>query len=103
MYALVEIKGKQYKAEKGSVLRVDLLNEEKGAKVEFDTVLLVSDKEVKVGKPYVKDALVTASVEDHIKDKKILVSRYKKRKGFKKTQGHRQQYTVIKVKDIKGA
>jgi large subunit ribosomal protein L21 len=103
MYALVEIKGKQYKAEKGSKLTVDLLDQEKGSKVEFDSVLLTSDKEVKVGTPYVKDAKVSATVEDHFKDKKVTVLKFKRRKSYRRKQGHRQQYTVIKVNDIKGA
>jgi len=103
MYALVEIKGKQYKAEKGTKLKVDLMDQEKGSKVEFDSVLLTSDKEVKVGTPYVKDAKVTATVEDHFKDKKVLVFKFKRRKGYRRKQGHRQQYTLLKVNDIKGA
>ena len=103
MYALVEIKGKQYKAEKGSVLTVDLLDAEKGSNVEFDKVMLISDKEVKIGAPYIEEAKVTATVEDHKKDKKVLVFKFKRRKGYRKKQGHRQQYTSIKIKDIKGA
>lgn len=103
MYALVEIKGKQYKAEKGTVLKVDLLSEEAGSKVEFDSVLLTSDKEVKIGTPYVENAKVTATVDEHKKDKKILVMKYKRRKGYRRKQGHRQRFTLITVNDIKGA
>ena len=83
MYALVEIKGKQYKAEKGSVLHVDKLDGEAGSEIEFDTVLLTSNEsDVTVGAPYVKDARVTATIEDHTKGDKIVVTKYKRRKGY---------------------
>ena len=103
MYALVEIKGKQYKAEKGAVLNVDKLEGETGTEIEFDSVLLTStDGGVNVGAPYVKDAKVTATIEDHTKGDKVVVMKYKRRKGYRRKQGHRQQYSVIRVKDILG-
>ena len=78
MYALVEYKGKQYKAEKGAVLSVDKLDAEKGAKIDVDTVLLVSDGDkISVGAPYVKGAKVQIVVEDSFRDKKVLVLKYK--------------------------
>ncbi|MBB6479034.1 50S ribosomal protein L21 [Spirochaeta isovalerica] len=102
MYALVEIKGKQYKAEKGSVLRVDRFDAEAGQSLELDKVMLVSDdKETKIGTPYVDGAKVTAKIGETIKDKKVIVFKKKRRKGYKKTQGHRQQYTMLTVEDIK--
>jgi large subunit ribosomal protein L21 len=101
MYALVDIKGKQYKAEKGSLLRIDKINNAKGDVVEFDSVLLTSDKDdIKVGTPYVKGVKVKAVVEDQIKDKKVIVFKYKRRKGYRRKQGHRQQYTIIRVQEI---
>ena len=104
MYALVDIKGKQYKAEKGAKLKVDHLEQAKGESVEFESVLMTSNEgEVKVGTPYVEGAKVTAIVEDEGRDKKIVVFKYKKRKGYRKTQGHRQAYSVLKVEDIIGA
>lgn len=104
MYALVEVKGKQYKAEKGRTIAVDLFDNKPGDKVEFDKVLMVSgDKETKVGSPYVKGAKVTAVIEESFRGKKVIVYKYKRRKGFKKKQGHRQNYTTIKVEDIIGA
>jgi len=104
MYALVEIKGKQYKAEKGAVLKVDLFDAEKGVAVAFDSVLLVSgDKAVKVGAPYVKGATVKTTVQDHVKDKKIIVFKMESKKDYRRKQGHRQQYTLLKVEDIIGA
>ena len=103
MYALVEIKGKQYKAEKGSLLQVDKLEGETGSAVEFDTVLLTSNEgSVSVGDPYVKDAKVSAVIEDHEKGDKVVVIKYKRRKGYRRKQGHRQQYSLIRVNEIVG-
>lgn len=104
MYALVEIKGRQYRAEKGSVLRVDFFaTSEKGASLEFDSVLMVSDdKDVKVGAPYLQGAKVKAVVEGHSKGEKIQVFKFKRRKSYHKMIGHRQNYTTIKISDITG-
>jgi large subunit ribosomal protein L21 len=103
MYAMVEIKGKQYKAEEGALLKVDRLAEEAGKKVEFDSVLLVgSDDDVKIGTPYVKGAKVSAEVVEHIKDKKVVVFKYRRRKDSMSKNGHRQQYSVLKVTGLKG-
>ena len=103
MYALVEIKGKQYKAEKGSLLKVDRFETEAGEQVEFDSVLLVSDdKKVQVGQPYVKGVKVKAVVEEHGKDKKIVVFKYKRRKNYRRTRGHRQQFSLLRIKEITG-
>lgn len=104
MYALVEINGKQYRAEKDSIIRVDRFENEKGDKLVLDKVLMVGgEKEVKVGTPYVAGVQVNAVVQDQIKDKKVLVYKYKRRKRERKTQGHRQKYTLLKVGDITGA
>ena len=103
MYALVEIKGKQYKAEKGGLLKVDLFADDKNSSLELGNVLLVSgDSGVTVGSPYVKGVTVKAVVEDHGRDKKIVGFKYKKRKNYRRTWGHRQSYTLLKVEDIKG-
>jgi large subunit ribosomal protein L21 len=103
MYALVEIKGKQYKVEQGSLIKVDLLGEEAGNKVEFDTVLMLSDdKGPKIGQPYVKGAKVMATVGETVKGTKVMVLKFKKRKGYHRTQGHRQKYSLIKVNEIIG-
>ena len=101
MYALVEYKGKQYKAEKGAVLTVDKLDAEKGAKIDVDSVLLVSDGDkVSVGTPYVKGAKVQIVVEDSFRDKKVLVFKYKSKKDYHRLIGHRQNYTNVRVEDI---
>jgi large subunit ribosomal protein L21 len=104
MYALVEFKGKQYKAEKGTVLKVDKIEGEQGSAVDIGSVLLVSDGgSVKVGSPYVAGVTVKAVLEGHGKDKKIVVFKYEPRKDYRRKYGHRQQYSLIRVQDIVGA
>ncbi|MCL2276884.1 MAG: 50S ribosomal protein L21 [Treponema sp.] len=106
MYALVEFKGKQYKAEKGALIKVDKIDADPGTAIDIDTVLLVSDGaenqsgSVKVGSPYVGGAKVSAVVESHGKDDKIIVFKYKPKKDYRRKQGHRQEYSIIKIGDI---
>ena len=100
MYVLVEFMGKQYKAEKGALLKVDKIDAEPGAVINIDTVLLVSGDTVKVGNPYVNGAKVSATLESHGKDGKIIVFKYKPKKDYRRKQGHRQQYSVIKIAEI---
>jgi large subunit ribosomal protein L21 len=105
MYALVEFKGKQYKAEKGALLKVDLVHADVGSSLKIDSVLMVSGEEnvVKVGAPYVAGATVSATVSSHEKDKKIIVFKYIPKKDHRRKQGHRQRYSIIKIEDIIGA
>jgi len=100
MYALVEFLGKQYKVEKGDVVKVDKIDAEPGASLNIDKVLLISGDTVTVGAPYVQGAAVSATVESHGKDGKIIVFKYKPKKDYRRTQGHRQQYSLIKIGDI---
>ncbi len=101
MYALIEYKGKQYKAEKDALIQVDKLDLESGKTVDIDTVLLTNDgTNVVIGAPYVAGAKVVAEVADTFKDKKVLVYKYKSKKDYHRTIGHRQQYTNIRIKDI---
>ncbi|MDR1898854.1 MAG: 50S ribosomal protein L21 [Treponema sp.] len=105
MYALMEFKGKQYRAEKGALLRVDKVDAEPGTGIDIDSVLLVSkgDPEgVTVGTPYVKDVKVSAVVESHGKDKKIIVFKYMPKKDYRRKMGHRQEYSILKIADIAG-
>ena len=102
MYAVVEIQGKQYRAEKGAVLRVDRLDAEKGSSISIDKVLLLSAESVKVGAPYVAGAVVKATVEDEMKGDKVVVFKYKPKKDYRRTQGHRQPYSMLRVVDIQG-
>ena len=102
MYAVIEACGKQYKVSEGDVVFVEKLDVNEGEKVTFDKVLLLSDGDkVKVGTPTVKSAKVEATVLEHGKAKKILVYKYKAKKNERKTQGHRQPYTKIKIAKIR--
>ncbi|MDR1893373.1 MAG: 50S ribosomal protein L21 [Spirochaetales bacterium] len=104
MYALVEIKGRQYKAEKGVLLQIDKVPAQPGEELDFGTVLLISSEgNVRVGTPYVDGVSVKAKVEGQTKGKKVRIFRYKRRKNYARRQGHRQQYTLIRVEDIQGA
>jgi large subunit ribosomal protein L21 len=104
MYALVQIQGKQYKAEAGSRLRVDRLAHAQGEEVRFEHVLLTSeDGKITVGRPFVPGVAVKAVVEGHEVGKKVLVVKFKRRKHYRRRRGHRQQYTVIRVEAIEGA
>jgi large subunit ribosomal protein L21 len=107
MYALIEFKGKQYKAEKGALLKVDRIDADPGSALDIDSVLLVGGGEgespVTVGTPYVGGVKVSARVESHEKAKKIIVFKYKPKKDYRRKQGHRQQYSIIRIEDIIGA
>ena len=101
MYALIEYKGRQYKAEKDAELTFDKLSVEKGATIDIDSVLLVSDgSAVSVGAPYVAGAKVKVEVGETYRDKKVLVFKYKSKKDYHRLRGHRQSYTKVTVKEI---
>lgn len=102
MYAIVEIAGNQYRVEKNKNLKVPLLHKESGAKVEFDRVLFYADDSGKnqIGQPVVKDMKVAATVLEHGRDKKIVVFKKKRRKGFRVKNGHRQGYSLIQIDNI---
>ena len=102
MYAIVEIRGKQYKVQEGDIVFVDRMDEvEEGKEITFDKVLFLSDgKKVTVGTDTVKGAKVKATVIGHGKSKKILVFKYKAKKNERKMRGHRQQYTKIQIEKI---
>lgn len=102
MYAIIEACGKQYKVAEGDVVFFEKLDAEEGKKVTFDKVILVSDdKKVQVGNPYVKGIKVEGKVVSHGKGKKILVFKYKAKKNYRRTQGHRQPYTKVEITNIK--
>ena len=102
MYAIVEIQGQQFNVEAGKKLFVNRMEAEKGAVVEFDKVLLVdNDGKIKVGAPVVKGAKVVCEVLDNeCRGEKVLVFHKKRRKGYKKLNGHRQDLTNLIVKEI---
>lgn len=98
MFAVIETGGKQFIVKEGDTIRVEKLPAEKSQSIEFDKVLMVDGKEV--GKPYVKNAKVQATVVNNGKAKKIVVFKFKKRKGYRKKQGHRQQFSEVKINKI---
>ncbi|MGC9332317.1 MAG: 50S ribosomal protein L21 [Bacteroidales bacterium] len=101
MYAIVEISGQQFKVENNSKLFVHRLDAEEGKEMKFDKILLVENNgKYKVGKPHVKDAHIKAEILSHQKGEKVLVFKKKRRKGYQKLNGHRQQFTELQVKDI---
>lgn len=103
MYAIVEIAGQQFKVEKEGKLFVHQLEASEGDSVDFDKVLLVdNDGQVTVGTPTVGGAKVTATVLGHVKGNKVLVFKKKRRKGYRKFNGHRQQLTQIQIENIVG-
>lgn len=102
MYAIIESCGKQYKVTEGDVVFFEKLDAEEGKKVTFDKVILVSEEgKVQVGAPYVKGVKVEGKVVSHGKGKKILVYKYKAKKNYRRTQGHRQPYTKVEITKIK--
>jgi large subunit ribosomal protein L21 len=101
MYAVIETGGKQYKVQQGDVLYIEKLNANEGDVVKFDRVLLVGKEDgLVVGSPIVSGASVSAKVEKHGKDKKIIVFKYKAKKNYRKKQGHRQPYTKVTIESI---
>lgn len=101
MYAIIETGGKQYKVAEGDIITVEKLGVEAGQEYTFDKVLvLAKDGNVKVGAPYVEGAVVTASVIGDGKAKKVVVYKYKPKKGFHKKNGHRQPFTKLQIKSI---
>lgn len=101
MYAVVHTGGKQYKVQKGETLRIEKIPGEVGSAVTFDKVLMVADGEdVRVGQPVLENAKVQASIVEQDKAKKVLVFKYKRRKRYRRKQGHRQPYTAIRIDGI---
>ena len=100
MYAIIETGGKQYRVENGDVIYVVKLDAEVDTEVTFDKVVAVSDKSLKVGKPYVKDAFVKGTVLKNGKGKKVNIFTYKPKKGSSRKMGHRQPYTKVQITEI---
>ena len=101
MYAVVDIAGQQFQVEEGAVLRVPRLDLEEGAKQTFSNVLLVrSDNETLVGSPHVAGAAVETTVVGHVRGDKIIIFKMKRRKNYRRRNGHRQDYTEIKIDGI---
>jgi len=101
MYAVIATGGKQYKVAPGDVVRVESLDAKKGDTIELKDVFMIADGDkVSVGTPSLASARVTAEVVGEGRGEKIIIFKHRRRKGFRKTNGHRQNYTAIKVKEI---
>jgi len=101
MYAVIETGGKQYRVSQGQRIRVEKLEADEGASVDLEKVLLVADGEdVKIGKPYLAGGKVTATVKAQGRGDKIRIIKFRRRKHYKKVQGHRQSYTEIEITGI---
>ena len=102
MYAVIETGGKQYRVQEGDVITVEKLNVEAGETVAFDKVLVLGEgKDIKVGAPYTGD-VVTGSVVENGKGQKVIIFKYKAKKDYRKKQGHRQPYTMVKIVSLTG-
>lgn len=101
MYAVIESGGKQYRVEPEKLVKVEKLEGQAGEKVIFDRILLMHDGvQLLIGTPTVKGALVESTVVGQVKSDKIIIYKYKKRKGYHKKQGHRQVLTSVRITDI---
>lgn len=101
MYAVIETGGKQYRVQEGDVISVEKLDVTAGDKVALEKVLVLSDgKIVKVGTPYVKAAKVMTTVVENGKGEKVIIFKYKSKKDYRKKQGHRQPYTMLKIESL---
>jgi len=99
-FAIIRAGGKQFRVEEGATVRVPSLKRDVGASVELDLLATTDDKESRVGAPLVEGAKVTATVVDHGRAPKIVVFKKKRRKHYKRTKGHRQGYTTLKIESI---
>lgn len=102
MYAIIETGGKQYRVEEGDVIDVELLKAESGSEVTFKALFLNTGKAIKVGKPNVDGCEVVGEAVQEVKGPKVVNFKYKKRKNYRRKVGHRQKYSRIKIKSIKG-
>ncbi len=101
MYAVIKTGGKQYRVQEGQVIRVETLRVEAGETVDFSDVLMVADgDDIKIGAPLVEGAKVSGTVVEHGRHKKIEIIKFKRRKHHMKRQGHRQNYTAVRIDSI---
>ena len=100
MYAIVEIAGQQFKVKKDQKVFVNRLQQEEGSNISFDNVLLLDDGKVTIGAPVIEGAEVTAKILKHLKGDKVIVFKKKRRKGYKKKNGHRQSLSEIVIESI---
>jgi large subunit ribosomal protein L21 len=103
VYAIIRAGGKQYRVEQGDVVRVERLDGEVGSKVTLGEVLLVGGDDLKVGSPTVAGASVEGTVVEHDRGAKIRVFKYKKRKHYRRTRGHRQHVTAVRIDAVRAS
>ena len=102
MYAVIRTGGKQETVSEGDVVKVEKLSGDAGGRIEFKDVLMIgSDKEIKVGRPTIVNAMVVGEILEQDKSKKVIAFKMKRRKGFHKKIGHRQYFTSVRIKEIK--
>ena len=100
MFAVIETGGKQYKVKKDLIMEVEKLDAEKGQKITLDNIVAIGGEKILLGTPYVNGASVTIEVLDQIRGDKIIVFKKKRRQNYRRTNGHRQDLTVIRIADI---
>ena len=104
MYAVIKTGGKQYRVQEGDVITIEKLNANVGDKVEFDEVLVLGEgADIKVGTPFLDGVKVFGTVTENGKGKKVIIFKYKSKKDYRKKQGHRQPYTMVKIESLTGA
>ena len=101
MYAVVETGGKQYRVQEGDIITVEKLDVEAGSQIVFDKVLVAGEgADIKVGKPYVEGCKVNGTVVENGKGPKVIIFKFKSKKDYRKKQGHRQPYTMVKIDSL---
>jgi len=100
VYAIIRTGGKQYRVEPGEVVRLELLDAEVGASVTLDDVLLVGGDDIRVGAPRLENAAVVGTVVEQGRDRKVRVFKHKRRKQYRRTKGHRQSFTAVKIERV---
>jgi len=100
MYAVIKTGGKQYRVEPGATIRVEKLEGDKGTALQFDVLMFADGDTIKVGAPLVDGAKVTGEIVAQEKGEKLVVFKFRRRKGYRRRNGHRQQYTAVKITGI---
>ena len=101
MFAIVTISGKQYRVKEGDQIKIANLENQVGDKIEFDKILLLENsKKLTVGEPYVNDTIVSATVLKHGRDRKVIIFKKKRRKGYRRKNGHRQSFSLVQIDSI---
>ncbi len=101
MYAIIQAGGHQYQVKEGSQLKVDFISGKIGDEIKFEKVLMVNSGSPTFGTPLLNGALVSATIKEQSRGEKIKIFKYKRRKAYKRTRGHRQLYTLIEINTIK--